>query len=394
MSYKKKITGAVLAISLILTIGACVEPIVPALKDIDTESMLVVDGKITDEVGPFRVRLTNSVKVNAMFYLDPVRDADVRIYDDKGNIFQLYSDNYGWYESEDKKLMGIPGNSYTLSITTSDGTQYESSSVMISAVTDIDSLYFNEAIHTRFEGNQNIEETWLNIFLDTHDPEGKIRYWYFEFDETWEVKILTENVTVEHSPPGEPNDITLENVDVSEEQKVCWVTKPSKSILIASTQNSAADELKGFPLQSLGPSEDKLHIRYSIHVKQSSINQELYNFWKQLKDVNEDVGGLYEKMPSQVFGNITCCGGNSKALGYFSAMSVNEKRLFIDKSEHHVQTKSAYDGCSYYDFEQLPWVPKSYFGKIKDTGKNVYCSTDFCADCRTYGTNVKPDFWQ
>ena len=51
--------------------------------------MLVVDAKITDEEGPFRVRLTNSVKVNVMFYLDPVPDADVRIYDDKGNSFQL-----------------------------------------------------------------------------------------------------------------------------------------------------------------------------------------------------------------------------------------------------------------------------------------------------------------
>jgi hypothetical protein len=261
-------------------------------------------------------------------------------------------------------------------------------------VTGVDSVYFNEVPRTRFEGNQRIEETWLNILLDTHDQEGKIKYWYYEFEETWEVKILNEDVPVEHSPPGTPHNITFENVDISEEQKVCWVTKPSKSILLASTVNSPVDEVKGLIVQSLGPSEDKLNIRYSILIKQSAINRELYDFWKQLKDVNEDVGGLYEKMPSQVFGNISCCGGTLKALGYFSAMSVCRKRLFIDKSEHHVKTKSVYEGCSYYDFEQLPWVPKSYFGKIRGTTIDVYCSTDFCADCRDYGTNVKPDFWQ
>ena len=103
---------------------------------------------------------------------------------------------------------------------------------------------------------------------------------------------------------------------------------------------------------------------------------------------------MYEKMPAQIYGNISCCDGKYKSAGLFFCLSVRERRLFIDRTEHHVKTKSAYDGCNYYDFEQLPWVPKSYFGTIKDTGKEVYCSTDFCADCRAYGTNVKPDFWQ
>jgi hypothetical protein len=172
------------------------------------------------------------------------------------------------------------------------------------------------------------------------------------------------------------------------------VTKPSKSILIASTASSMENEIKRFPLRSLGPGEDKLHIRYSILVKQSSMNPELYNFWKLLKDVNENSGGIYDKMPAQVYGNISCCDGKSKALGYFSALSVKTKRLFIDKTQHHVETVSAYQGCYYYDFDQNPYVPKSYFGINTNNGRNVYCSADYCADCRSYGTNIKPAFWQ
>ena len=394
MTYKDKIISFFIVISFILTIESCVEPIVPELNSNDAEIALVVDGKITDQEGPFRVRLTNSVKVNVMFYLDPVLDAEVHIYDDKGNTFQLLGEENGWYETSDKKLKGIPGNTYTLSITTADGMQYESSPVLLQEVTDIDRVYFEEVKRTRFENNEAFEENWLNILLDSHDPEGKIKYWWFEFEETWEVRMTTDNLPIEHSPPGELSNITIENVSVNDEKVVCWVTKPSKSILIANTVSSIGDEIKRFTVHSLGPNEDKLHIRYSIQVKQSSISPELYNFWKLLKDVNENAGGLYDKMPAQIYGNISCCDGKSKALGYFSALSVKTKRLFIDKTEHHVETVSAYKGCNYYDFDQRPQVPKSYFGTILKTGRKVYCSTDFCADCRANGTNIKPDFWQ
>jgi len=394
MTYKEKIINLFFVISFILTIESCVEPIVPELNNDDSEIMLVVDGKITDEEGPFRVRLTNSVKVDVMFYLDPVLDADVHIYDDKGNTVQLFGEKNGWYETSDKKLKGIPGNYYTLSITTADGKQYESSSVLMHEAVDIDTLYFEEVSHTRFENNEIFEENWLDILLDSHDPEGKIKYWWFEFEETWEVRMLTDNISVQHSPPDAPDNITKENIAVSTDKIVCWVTKPSKSILIANTISSSADEIKRFPLRSLGPGEDKLHIRYSILVKQSSISPELYDFWKLLKDVNENSGGIYDKMPAQIYGNISCCDGKSKALGYFFALSIKKKRLFIDETEHDVETGSAYKGCYYYDFDQVQWVPKSYFGTILRTGINVYCSGDMCADCRAYGTNIKPDFWQ
>ena len=206
--------------------------------------------------------------------------------------------------------------------------------------------------------------------------------------------MLTDYVMVQHSPPGTADDISWESVDISDEKRVCWVTRPSLSIIVASTVSSPMNEIKKLQIQSLGPGSDKLLIKYSIRVTQSSISRELYDFWKQLIDANENVGGIYDKIPAQVYGNMSCCDGTKKALGYFSALSVKEKRIFIDKSEHHVEPVSAYKGCYYYDFEQLSWVPKSYFGTISDTDTKLYCSDDFCADCRDYGTNIKPGFWE
>ena len=100
--------GLFVLIFLVLATGSCVERIVPDLDEEDTESVLVVDGTITDESGPFRIKLSRSVMVNLLFSPDPVTDADVSIYDDKGNFWQLYSTSAGWYETEDKELVCFP----------------------------------------------------------------------------------------------------------------------------------------------------------------------------------------------------------------------------------------------------------------------------------------------
>lgn len=367
---------------------SCVEPVVPDLNEEDMVPVLVAEGKITDKPGPFRVRLSRSVKVNVMYYDDPVSDAEVWIHDDQGTSVQLFGIGNGWYESSEKDLAGVPGLRYTLDILEADGTQYQSSSVLMEPSTGIDSLYY------LVEQALNSPEDQLSIRLNSHDDENRIRYWYFEFTETWEVKMITDNVPVEHSSPGSPSHITRENVRVDEDKIICWVNKHSSKILVASTVNSPVNELKDFIVNTLGPGEDKLHIRYSILVSQSSISREQYEFWRLLKDVNENAGGLYETMPARVFGNISCCNGNKKALGFFSALSVRDKRLFIERADHNVRTRSAYDGCMYYDYEQLPWVPKSYFGKNTSSGVDIYCSADFCADCEAYGTNVEPAFWK
>jgi hypothetical protein len=392
MISREKIIISVILVSSILSYVSCVEPIVPDLKESDTQNVMVVDGTITDEEGPFIVKLTTSVPVNELYSPKPVLDAEVRVFDDKGDDVQLFGDNNGIYESTDKDLKGIPGNTYTLAITTIEGMQYMSTSVLMQEAPDIDSVYFEEVEHTRFEGNQTIGETWLNILLNTHDSEDKTKYWHFEFEETWEVRMLSGQVPVYHDPLNGAA-FTWENVAISGDKQICWVTKPSSSVLIASTVNSPVNEINKFIVQSLGPDEDKLHIGYSILVKQSPISHELYDFWKELKDVNETVGGLYEKMPSQVFGNISCCNGTSKALGYFSALSVREKRIFINKTQHHIHTVSAYGECKYFDYVPMGAIP-IYFGTIQKTRTDVYSHSDFCADCRAYGTNVKPDFWE
>ena len=120
---------------LSLLLSGCVEPFQPDLEGDDTESLLVVEGLITDQSGPFRIRLSSTIPVydhwSVVDYFVPVSGALVQISDDAGNAYMLLEIESGWYETEEKDLKGIPGNTYFLSVTTPDGLEYESDAVLI-----------------------------------------------------------------------------------------------------------------------------------------------------------------------------------------------------------------------------------------------------------------------
>jgi hypothetical protein len=251
-------------------------------------------------------------------------------------------------------------------------------------------LYFEEIEHTFLTAGEPVKENWIHILLDSHDSEGKTRFWKFDFLETWEVNLYGDAVKVQRDPFNADN-FYLTHIKDSLPPKICWVTKPSNEILIATTTNNSKNELKRFTVNSLGPGGNRLRIRYSILVRQYSLSEDLYNYLKLLKNVNENTGGLYSTLPAPVFGNIFSSNENEKALGYFTASSVKEKRLFILNSEHHVNTVSANNGCTYYDFIS-PDKSTLFFGPSV-SGKKLYSIPGDCYDCIGYGAKEKPSFW-
>ena len=135
----------------------------PSLDEQDTENLLVVEGLITDEPGPFGVSLTFTIPVydkwnDAVSDYPPVSGAEVQIIDDKGNTYMLFENEAGWYETEEKDLHGIPGINYTLMITTPDGRQYESSPVLMQEAPEIDRVHYQEIKRTHFDLETPYEE--------------------------------------------------------------------------------------------------------------------------------------------------------------------------------------------------------------------------------------------
>jgi hypothetical protein len=384
MKHIKIFTG----ILLLATILGCVDSFMPKINS-SSESLLVVEGRITNETGPFRIRLSHTVSIGDLDSVKPVLKANVKISDDQGHSYKLVDSGKGYYETPEKNLVGIPGYKYTLVITTPDSVKYSSSTVTMLESPAIDSLYYEEVKHTRIQENQTYEDTWMNILVDTHDDKNGVQNYLYDFQETWEVNLLANPIILHHSERPENYERVFVRSD--DTKKICWVTKNSNTLVIANTAKNTLNELNHFPVQQIGPYESKLHVRYSILVRQYALPEELYTYFKDLQDVNINTGGLYEKIPAPVFGNITSADGK-KAVGYFMASTVSTKRIFILRSEHHLETVNQNSDCYYFDYN-LANSQKYLLGYQVLSGGKVYGTTEGCTDCTLYGTNVKPSFW-
>lgn len=384
-----------------LIIFSCIEPFHPEITNNDPENQLVVEGRVTDETAPFRVRLTrpdNVYNIQNQYDFRPVTDAIVNISDNKGNVFPLFYTDNGWYETEDKKLKGVPGNTYMLNITESNGTQYESSPELMTEVPQIDSIYYEENEQIYYADKELIAEKWLTIYLNTQPYSDEKSYFKWEFDETWEFNMPQYIRVVKHKFVEDRviDTAFMTWVYIPSEQLHCWTSETTRSILVKSTGDQGSGEISKFKITSISPEDDRLSIRYSIQVRQYALDNKLYNYFKTLESLNQTNGGLYDHQPAPVYGNITCCTGTKNTLGYFLASSVKTKRIFIKNKEISVGTgHSAYSGCG--------WEYPSLFGDyyfygnivegIPDAGVAVMSKNHYCTDCRERGTSRKPDFW-
>jgi len=382
-------------IILLIIIFSCIEPFRPDLNKNDLEYLLVTEGKVTDECGPFKVRLSKSGEVytyQTTNSFEPIPDAEVQISDDKGNIYPLYHVGEGWYETIDKCLQGVPGNIYTLHITDNEDEQYESTPELMSETPSIDSVYYEEEQKTHIEGESVLHEGWLNILLNTRTSTDGEEYFKWEFEETWEF-TMPEYIPVLRKNEFNAWYSTMETVYITPEKFHCWISINSKSILIKSTTNNQSGEIRRLPLTSIGPDDDRLSIRYSILIKQYTLNNELYDFFKVLESLNETNGGMYDRIPTPLFGNIQSSSSNRKAIGYFFASTVKTKRLFIDNKDTHIETGSAYSDCGWKDGLYLESGTYYFYGTTDYGQYSVWSGNKYCTDCRERGTNVKPDFW-
>lgn len=362
---------------LVVLVGGCVDPYWVELDDKDSQSILVVDGLITTEPGSFKVSLRRSVPLDTLSNYTPEYGAQVYILDDKNNRFDLIDSGEGVYKCLDESVKAETGVTYQLFITDVFNKQYESSPILVEASPEIENLGWEETKVIVFEDNEAIEKKALDIVIDAKDPSEQTKYYQWDFEETFEV--MMPNAITALDGMGKPYDAF---VKVPDEKKYCWVTLKPKNILLKSVANQSNSNIDNYVVLRIGELDDRLLFRYSIKVSQYRVNKEMYNFWKKLKDINENAGSLYDQVPSAVYGNITCCDDETSALGYFNAVDVKSKRIFIESYEHSLPTYNYYEGCLYVS-DQTNHHFVDYF----------YARSAFCSDCRVYGSNIKPDFW-
>lgn len=392
----------------ILALASCVEEYWPELNG-DYTNQLVIDGKITNEPGPYTIKLSNTSSLNEPAY-NPLSGAIVIISDNEGNSETLTETSAGIYQTSPTGIQGIIGRMYKLSLSIA-GKNYETAFEELLAPVPIES--FNYEIETQLTNvTEKYYEEGYQFYVTSDKATNNETYYYWEVEETYE------------NHASYPLEFTFSgtiNVPINKDSLYyCWTTEVTNNIYTKSTKNLHQAKVLNLPLHFMPLSNEKTRIGYSAIAKQFTISSNAYFFLSAIEDMNSNNDGLYSSQPYQITGNLVNIENPEEAvLGYFLTAGVSKSEhvftprgFFTDveqdvwsRTHCHVRSSGYLNLPTNYEYmvNSTPDQWPLYFAKAWILHVTLHRSfytlelvgvEDVCADCRTKGgTTQKPDFW-
>lgn len=236
-------------------------------------SQLIVEGNITDQTGPYFVKLTQTVNFDEPNSFPQVSGALVTISDETGNTETLAETAPGVYATS--AIQGTPGRTYMLQVM-ANGKKYTAYSKMPASVAIDKIMAVNQVLPM---GNKKV----VNVKL--LDPAGITNFYRF-------VKIINNKIQ---------SSIYTES-DIKQDGK-------SLNIALLNKKQSESDMKTGDTLT----------------IVLQSIDEPVYNYFRTLLQLNGG-GGLINQStsPANPVSNIS-----NGALGYFNACAVTSQTIFI-----------------------------------------------------------------
>jgi Domain of unknown function (DUF4249) len=367
---------------VVLGLGACIQPLNVHLKP--SQLPLTVDGLITDQPGPYTVKLSRALTVDDQLdQTDWVSGATIVISDDQGTQETLHETSPGNYTTS--TIQGIIGRTYMIHITTAEGAVYESIPDPLLPVGDITRVYF-EFVQPDTPPLQNpvTSANGFNVYLDgTFDPlqNGLMRW---RCTGTYEIQTFPEQrlkIQVPQ-PPVVKNPIMLPDPEpcsgyiVDPKNKnltirtgsctccYCWANQYDDSPVLSDKRFTSGNVIKGQALTFVPVTRRTFFDKYYLEIEQLSISQTAYDFWNNVKSQKQNSSNLFQTPPPQTTGNIhALTNGALPAVGIFAAAAIKKTSLTFTR-------------------DQVPYVISPIdtlqFSCLEAT-KNI--------------TNIKPAFW-
>ncbi|MDO9512110.1 MAG: DUF4249 domain-containing protein [Bacteroidales bacterium] len=371
---------------LVLMFNACIKPYEPEIQTIDLKKY-VINGTISDADALQKLNISMTSAIGDPQYL-PITACNVVISDNKGNTFFMDDAGNGNYTTWINQSSFIPGVAFKVDVITPDGTHIVSDFDTLTECPAIDSVYFRvEDIPDNIPG---VFTQGIQFYLDLDATSVKSHYFRWEAIETWEYHATYPlewwyDGVIHHVVPPDYSNM------------VCWSTRLIPEIYTISTNNLVENKYHMLPLHFVSNRTSRLAYGYSLLIKQFALSELAYIYWDKLRINSDQQGGLYEKQPLAIKGNMhNLSNPESEVLGFFSVASLRTKRLFI----HDVPNLPLdyYTYCSpsalWKGLQEL--TPSRYPAYLMGDALTYYLIelNVECINCTILGgSNVKPDFW-
>ncbi|AZA76145.1 DUF4249 domain-containing protein [Chryseobacterium sp. G0186] len=233
----------------------------------DQSGKIVIEANVTDQAGPYTVRITKTVAFTQMNQYPAVTGAQVVLSDNTGQTEILAYIGDGQYQTS--TFVGAAGRTYTLKIQ-AEGQQYTAQSTMPQPV------HFDGLEQDSFKFGDKTSYTLLPIYTD---PAVLGNRYLFSF-------------TI--------NDLPKKYIDVFSDNLNNGLPN-QRPIMLPNDENDGADH--------------EVVVGDTIHVEMQSIDTNIFTYYSALLELSNGSGVTPSNPPSNI---------NNGALGYFSAHTVSK----------------------------------------------------------------------
>lgn len=426
---------------LILLVCACIEPF--DFRSIGFDSKLVVDASLTNEAKEHVVKLSYTFPLDTNLNL-AASNAAVAFIEASGNRVPLRETSPGHYVTN-SDYAGIPGQSYQLSIVLPDGKEFLSDSEVMRDPVPIDSV-FAEYTSIPVKDLKGNDFTGVQIFVNANSDADEPHSFRYDYVESYEVPVPFPSA---YDWSGSGEDFQL--VERPQPLGTCYRVGFPSSPLLATTRGLIENRVFQFRVRFISEYARELAYQYIIAVRQLTISNDAYTYFKQLRESNESQGSLSDEQLGTMPSNIKNVNDSlDLVLGYFEVAGVTEvkKRLsyheFLDEGiqteewicEPHplLPDPGAFDfndnncfsrGEATFniliieedfiisrDGDTTFFTTRTYDWSALDFAMNSRCSSNLritsmspaedqvsiahylCSDCTTYGTLERPPVWE
>jgi Domain of unknown function (DUF4249) len=339
---------------------------------------LVVEGYISGN-GPTQFSLSRTIPLPGDSAIPMVTGAKVQVEGSDNSVYPLVEDSPGVYSVDTLALN--TATQYRLRIATTDGQQYLSSYVQYLPTPPIDSI------------NWVYNSTGVNIYANTHDPTGNIRYFQWNYTETWQYTAAEPSTFMY----DDTNNTVVYRYALADQIYNCWITDNSADIILGNSAKLAQATIYEQPVNFIPLGTQRLSVLYSILVRQYALTEDAYNFLYMMQQNTESLGSIFDATPSQLVGNIQCLTHpNEPVVGYVSAGNVQQDSIFIGRPPNwpYVFECAVPDRSTVNEPDSLlTWLSSGLATVTIDSGR-IYFNNADCVDCRTKGgVNQRPSWW-
>ena len=296
--------------SFLVSLYACVDSYPPDVG-IHTPK-LIVDGLISNQPGPYVVRLSFSQPYISRDPTAYVSGATVVIQDNQGNKEQLLETNPGEYRTKANGLRGTVGNAYFLEIKLTNGKQYRSKPEVLAAAPQIDT------VSSVFRPG-NVVKDGFDAFVEFKDDPNQPNYYRWKWKHYSRVSLCK---FVKRAPPEPPIYVYYNCCSQ------CWNIESSTKLDLQSDAFINGNKVKHYlttvPYDSTKP--------YNLVVEQYSLTKSAYEFWNQTNTQINNSGGIFDAPPATILGNVyNPDDPNDQALGYFNVAGLTVKSVYVNR---------------------------------------------------------------